>query len=263
MDAVFELAINGMMSFLLIFVRMTGIFVIAPIFGRKNMPTYFKIGFAFMLSLILVNTGKFSVSISYNNIYSYALLIIQEFTVGVILGYVAYLIFSAIYFAGQIIDVQIGFGMVNVIDPMNSTQIPVTANFYYIFAMLIFLLMNGQHMLIKAVYDSYNAIPPGTLGFDSSALLENITRLVKNMMIMGLKISAPIIAAVLVADVALGIIVKTIPQINVFVAGLPIKILVGLIIMLLMIPLFVVIIEAMINNMNDELQNFINLMAPK
>jgi len=262
MDAVLGLALNGMISFLLILVRITGIFVIAPIFGRKNMPTYFKIGFAFMISLILVNTAKFTVPVFYNNIFSYVLLIIQEFTVGVILGYVAYLIFSAIYLAGQIIDVQMGFGMVNVYDPVNSTQVPVTANFYYIIAMLIFLLMNGQHMLIKAVFDSYNTIPPGTLGFDSSALLENITRLVKNIMIMGLKISSPIVATVLIADVALGIIMKTIPQINVFVAGLPIKILVGLLIMLLMIPLFVLIVDNMINDINKELQNIIDLMAP-
>ncbi len=146
--------------FLLIFVRITGLFVISPIFSRRNMPGAIKIGFSLMLALILINTLKVQdIHIQYNNILEYVGIIAKEFLTGLTLGYVAYLIFTAVHFAGQIIDMQVGFGMVNVIDPVSNIQVPITANFYYIMAMLLFLVCNGHHVLIKALFESFNTIP--------------------------------------------------------------------------------------------------------
>ena len=126
------LIINGFDMFLLVFVRMTGLFVVAPIFGRKNIPTYFKIGFSFFIALILVNTTAVQVAQYDDNLLSYALLIAKEFIVGLSIGFVAYLVFTAIYIAGEVIDMQIGFGIVNVLDPVSNIQVPVTSNVYFI-----------------------------------------------------------------------------------------------------------------------------------
>lgn len=256
------MAMNAVDVFLLVFVRMTGLFVIAPIFSRRNVPTGIKIGFSFLLAIILMNTVTMPELDSYRNIYQYSLLIAKEFIVGIAIGYVAYLIFIGIYMAGQIIDMQIGFGMVNVIDPMSNIQVPITSNFYFILCMLLFLMANGHHILIKALFESYKFIPLGGAVFGTD-LMNDMLRAFGNIFIIGFKISAPIIAAILVTDIALGVISKTVPQLNVFVVGMPLKILLGLAVMILTIPLFVSIVDMLIHGMSSEMLNFIKDMGLK
>lgn len=248
--------------FLLVFVRMTGLFVIAPIFSRRNIPTALKIGFSFLLALILMNTIEVTDLDNYTNLYQYALLIIKEFIVGITIGYVAYLVFIAIYMAGQVIDMQIGFGMVNVIDPMSNIQIPVTSNFYFILSMLLFLLANGHHLLVRALFESYQYIPIGGAVFNND-LMNDVIRAFGNIFFIGFKISAPIVAAILITDVALGVISRTVPQLNVFVVGMPLKILLGIAVMILTIPLFINIVDVLINGMGSEMLNFIKDMGLK
>lgn len=253
--------INGIDTFLLVFVRMTGLFVISPVFGRRNIPVYFKIGFSLMLSMIMINTLPAVNLDYYNNIYAFTALVFKEFIVGTTLGYVSYLVFSAIYMAGQIIDMQIGFGMVNVLDPISNIQVPITSNFYYIACMMVFLDFNGHHALIKSLFDSYGLVPIGTAAF-STSLMNDIIRVFGNIFIIGFKISAPFIAAILITDITLGVISKTVPQLNFFVVGLPLKVILGLIVMLLTFRMFGSIISALITGMNSEMFNFIKDMAP-
>jgi flagellar biosynthetic protein FliR len=241
---------------------MTGLFVIAPIFGRRNMPVYFKIGFAFLLSLILVNTIKFSQPDYSNSIYEYFILIFREFMVGITIGYVAYVIFSAIYMAGQLIDTQIGFGIVNVLDPVSNIQVPLTANFYYILSMVVLLSVNGHHAIIRALFDSYKSVPLGKAVFNTQ-LLNDVLRVFGSMFLIGFKIAAPIAAAILVVDVALGVISKAIPQMNVFVVGMPLKILVGIVVMMVTIPMFMILLDTLFNGMNSEMLNFLKDMGTK
>lgn len=111
--------LNSVELFLLIFVRMTGLFVIAPIFGR-NMPTYVKIGIALTTAILMASVVKVDHIIEINGYLLYAFYIIKEFIVGLVIGFVAYALFTSIYIAGQIIDMQIGFGMVNVFDPITN-----------------------------------------------------------------------------------------------------------------------------------------------
>jgi len=246
--------------FILILVRMSGLFVISPIFGRRNIPSYFKIGFAFMVSLILVNIVEIPNPDYYDNIYSYVFLVIKEFLVGLSLGFISYAMFSAIYLAGQLIDMQIGFGMVNVLDPISNIQVPITSNFYFILGMLVFLAINGQHVLIKALFDSYNYVQLGSVTINDS-LLEDFIRIFGGMFITGFKIAAPITAAVLISDVTLGILSKTVPQLNVFVVGLPFKTILGIVVMMISIPAFIMLLEALFNDMNSEMYNLLKDMG--
>lgn len=252
--------LNNVELFLLIFVRMTGLFVTAPIFGRKNIPAYFKVGFAFTTAILMANVIKVDSIIATDSFLIYALYIIKEFIVGVVLGYVAYVVFTSIYIAGQIIDMQIGFGMVNVFDPISNIQIPVTANLYFILAMIIFLVTNGHHMLIKALFQSFELVPLGSASI-GPMMIDNIVGIFKQIFTIGFKISAPIVAAIIVTDVVLGIISKTIPQMNVFVLGMPLKILIGIIIIMITIPAFIYIVAMLTDNMNIELFKFIKDMG--
>lgn len=253
---------NQIDVFLLVFIRMTGLFVIAPIFGRRNIPVYFKIGFSFFLALMLVNTVTVPDMSKYTDIFQFAFLVFKEFITGVTIGYVCYLVFTAIYVAGQLIDMQIGFGMVNVIDPLSNIQVPITSNFYSILAMLIFLTVNGHHVLIRAIYNSYTSIPLGGALF-SKNLMNDVLNVFGNIFVIGFKIAAPITAAILISDIALGVISKTIPQINVFVVGMPLKIILGIVVMIVTIPMFIMLLEMLFNDMNSEMLNFIRDLGSK
>lgn len=252
--------LNNVELFLLIFVRMTGLFVTAPIFGRRNIPVYFKIGFAFAAAVLMAGVVKIDHIIETDNFILYAFYIIKEFIVGVIIGYIAYIIFTSIYIAGQMIDMQIGFGMVNVYDPISNIQVPITANLYFILAMIIFLVTNGHHMLVKALFQSFQLVPLGTAAIKPE-LMNNAVDVFQQVFAIGFKIAAPVVAAVFITDVVLGIISKTIPQMNVFILGMPLKIFVGIIIILVTIPTFIYIVATLTDSMNIEIFKFIRNMG--
>lgn len=253
--------VNSVELFLLIFIRMSGLFVIAPIFSRTNVPRYLKIGFSFMLALILVNTIS-NQNIIISNIYEFAALVFREFIVGITLGYVSYTIFTAIYVAGELIDMQIGFGVVNVIDPVSNIQVSISSTFYFVLCMLIFLICRGHHVLIRALFSSYEYVPLGQAVF-GSGLQSRIIEVFGGIFLIAFKIAAPILAAILITDVALGVISKTVPQLNVFVVGMPLKILLGLVVLVFTMPLFISIVETLIRGMDSEMLNFLKNMGPK
>ncbi len=262
MNIPLDILFEKMDIFLLVFVRMSGLFVIAPIFGRRNIPSYFKIGFSFLLAMIVMNTISVSDLEEYNSIYKFFVLLLKEFMVGITLGYVSYLIFTAIYMAGEFIDMRIGFGMVNVLDPISNIQLPITANFYFILTMLIFFILNGHHSLIRGLYESYSWVPIGQAVFGNE-LLSDVIRLFGSIFLLGFKIAAPITAAILITDVALGVISKAVPQLNVFVIGMPLKIALGIIILILTIGIFNGVAGVMIDGMNTEIFKFLEDLSVK
>lgn len=251
--------LNSIDIFLLVLTRMTGLFVVAPIFGKRNIPAYFKVALAFFMAIILVNTQNPGLTEKYSNLWGFGFLIAKELLVGITIGYVSYIIFTSIYVAGQLIDMQIGFGMVNVLDPLSNIQIPVTANFYYIISMMLFLLGNGHHILINALFDSFKIVPLGTAVF-SDALMSDVLRIFGSIFSIGFRISAPVLATILVTDIALGIMAKAVPQLNVFVVGMPMKIIIGLLVMVLTFTTFVAIIEGLTGDVAKEMLRFLNDM---
>lgn len=244
--------VTRMDLFLLVLVRMSGLFILSPIFGRQNMPAIFKIGFSFMLAVIFMNALPIGTETYFQNIYQYMVLIIREFAIGLVMGYITYAVMSAIYVAGQLIDTQVGFGIANVMDPISNIQIPLTSNFYYIFIILVFLLLNGHHMLVRALFQSFEAIPVGQFAVTGEFLTLTIS-IITTMFLVAIKISAPIIAAIFITDIVLGVLSKTMPEMNVFALGMPLKIIIGLLIMMLTVTAAVGIGEGMVSIMEQNL----------
>lgn len=261
-----ELVVGSLLTkieiFILILIRISSLFVVSPLFGRRNLPAVFKIGFSAMVAILLVNVVKLPEAANLNSMYEFSIAAMKEFSIGIILGFVSFLIFSAIYLAGQLIDTQIGFGIVNVIDPVSNIQVPITANFYYTLAMVIFLSINGHHMLIEALVKSYTILPIGAMTV-TDALAAQMTTLMGYLFIIGFKISAPVIAAILICDVALGIMARTMPQMNIFVVGMPLKIMLGLVVLLITIPSFLMILGFMVDSINQQTTAVMNQMVPQ
>ena len=250
--------------FITIFIRIICFFVTAPLFGRKNTPIIIKIGFSLLLTELLRSIMEKSV---FNeqfikvqaNMYYFVLIIFKETILGLMLGFISYAIFTSIYFAGQLIDTEIGFGMVAEIDPLSNIQTPVSSNLYFIIAMVTFLTFKGHHVLIKTLFESFKSIPPGNAVFKDS-LIDNLISIFGSVFIMGFKIAAPITVSILITDISLGIISRAIPQFNVFIVGMPLKIAVGIGIMILSIPILIELLTKMFSEISNETQIFIEGM---
>ena len=217
---------------LLIFVRVIGFFMAIPVISSQNIWGMGRIFLALCVSVALFMSGMATTVYYMDTTLGYVYLILLEFMVGVIIGYVASLIFNLIFFAGQLIDFQIGLTMVNVIDPMTQVQVPIVGNLYYFSLMAIVVVTGGLHAFFETFFYSYTIIPIGTGTVLGNELLAwRVVMLLVESTILAVRIAMPLIGTMMVVNVALGVMVKTVPQMNVFVVGLPLKLLVGLVLL--------------------------------
>lgn len=251
---------NQLGFFLLILVRISGIFITAPIFGSRNIPVYVKAGLSMVLSYILLPMISQNQGALPGQFLPFVLLIIGEFLVGLILGFVSSFIFSAVQMAGQLLDMQIGFGIVNIIDPQSGQQVPLIGNFKYILALVVFLSANGHHILLSALFNSFKLIPVTGVVFQP-ALSELIVDMVFGIFIIALKISLPVLVALFLTDIALGILARTMPQMNIFVVGVPGKIIVGIFILILALPVYIAFLEVGFRGMYQDIYRLLAILS--
>ncbi|NLU09630.1 MAG: flagellar type III secretion system protein FliR [Tepidanaerobacter acetatoxydans] len=247
MNVNYEIAL---IKYLLILFRCLGFLILTPVFGRREIPLQIKIGLAALLSFIvypIIPELKLN-----SNLWIVAAGILRELMAGITMGYAAFLLFSSLYLAGGIIDLEMGFGMVNVLDPQSNTQVPLMGNYYYILTILLFLTVNGHHMLISTIIKSYDLLPLGEPVY-RKGLLNVIMISFKDMFILGVQIALPITAIIFLTDLSLGIIARTVPQMNVFIVGLPLKIAIGMIGMIIVFPMYLVILDYIYNGTYEKI----------
>ncbi|TZE83339.1 flagellar biosynthetic protein FliR [Calorimonas adulescens] len=250
--------ITWVVNFLLLFSRILGITILNPIFSRREIPYVVKIGLSLFLTLILKNLIP-EISIT-DNIVEFSVILIKEFLIGLIIGFVSFLFFHAIYIAGELIDMSMGFGIVNVLDIQNNVQVPIMGNFLYILSLLIFIMINGHYYFISAIFDSYKFIPMGVLVVNDNFLQFFINAFIKVFSI-GFKLSAPVVITILLVDIALGILSRTVPQMNVFMVGMPLRVLVGIITMMIALPVFIFSLNALFDGSFEGIYNIIKIIG--
>jgi len=212
---------------ILVFTRIAAMFSVVPIFGAKNTPLMTKIGFVFFISLILVPLQYESFGLQIDTFLQFGEYIIIEMVIGFSMGLVTLIILNTFYLAGSLVDRNIGFAMVSVISAQDESQLPVSANLYYIFALMIFISSNFHHKLIIVISDSYRVFPIGTNPL-IGLIVYDYVEVLSYSFVMGFKMAAPFILTVLIANILLGLLSKAMPGMNVFLIGMPLKILVGL-----------------------------------
>lgn len=241
----------------LVFARVSGIFLLTPIFGSKNIPKMTKIGLAGFMTYIAIPLVSVSETMNIINIYQLLYFILMEFFIGLVFGFVSLLILTSINVAGVIIDRNIGFAMVNVINPQDETNIPITANVFTVVAMLVFIINDFHHILIKAVLYSFNVIP---IGYETVNLLliDKVIEILRTSFILGFKMAAPIVITILATNILLGVLARAMPQMNVFIVGMPLKIFIGLITIFIVLPLYFGIFNNIFEIMFDYIKDFIS-----
>lgn len=246
--------------FLLVFVRVTSFFIMMPLFSYRNIPTTHKIGFGLFLAWIMFYTIDAPI-LEING--EYLLLVMKEALVGLMVGFIAYLILSAIQIAGGLIDFQMGFAIANVIDPQTGAQSPLTGQYLYTISLLFLLSVNGHHLLLDGIYYSYQFVPldQAWIPFGSESLILFIVKSFSAMFMIALQMSLPVVASLFLVDVALGIVARTVPQLNVFVVGLPLKIGVSFIVLIAVMAVMFGVVSQLFEYMLVTMRSLMDLIG--
>ncbi|NLJ79469.1 MAG: flagellar biosynthetic protein FliR [Firmicutes bacterium] len=235
-----EVSLTDFVAFMLALIRLTTFFAVIPLFSMRNVPLPAKIGLAALFSLAV--RPSFRTELDLESLSVLAVLSLQEVAVGLVLGLVVILVFAIVTFAGHYTDTPLGFGMASVFDPSLGGQIPVFSQFYHIVAALVFFGADAHLWLLQAFSRSFSAIPFGR-GISAESSFALFMDLTQQIFSIGLRIALPIVATILLTDIGLGIVIRAVPQINVFVLGFPVKIAVGLLVAVFAIPAVVVVIS--------------------
>ena len=246
-------------AFILIFIRIAIILFLLPIFGSSMVYARMKAGLALIITVVLFPVIKPDLELFPENLLSGVNLVLSECIIGMIIGLIIRMFFASIQLAGELIGFQMGFGIINVLDPQTGVQASIIAQFGYWVAMLVFLILNGHHILLKGLKESFDIINVGSIEL-SQGLFKTVVDSSSHMFLLAIKIGAPAIAALLFVSAAFGICAKFTPQMNILIVAFPIKIVVGLIFFGLSLEILLRILKGYLGNFDTALVYIMNLM---
>jgi flagellar biosynthetic protein FliR len=210
-------------TFLIVTSRVAGFIGAIPVISSAQAPGRIKTALVVAISLAVFPVMSGAVpDISFSPL-PFMLLIISELLLGLLLGLVARLIFTAVEFGATVIGYQMGFAAAEVFDPQNQRQVALISQFQNIFAILIFLAINGHHLFLQTAIRSYELLPPGQLDLSGQAV-PYLMELASHMFSIGVQFSAPVLAVLLLSGLILGVLARVFPQLNVFLLSFPINI---------------------------------------
>ncbi len=245
---------------LFIIMRMSGFVLLNPIFGRNGIPRQFKAGFILMLSWMVYGVyGGGTVTVP-ATILELSLRLILELGLGLMFGVVMRFFLYIPEQAGELVDTQMGMSMARSYDPTSQVQATVTANLLNIMALLLFFAANGHVTLLRIMLTSSDIVPFGAVAIGREAIW-HVVELFVECVLLAVKLGLPILGAELLGQLGMGVLMKVIPQINVFSINIELKVLIGLFMLLFLIaPMGNFLLEAEAQ-MLDELRNLLALAS--
>lgn len=234
--------------FLLVMARFSGLVLTAPILGSNNVPIQAKIGLIGMGAYLVTPTLPLLDDPIPGEALPFALMAAGELIIGLIIGLVMQIVFAAIQVAGQVMDMQSGFGLINVFNPALGTQVPLFGFFFFILAVLFLLVTNGHHMMIRALVSTFDRIPIGGFSPDV-AVMGQVAAWASLMFYDAVLIAAPVVAAMMLAYVTMGLMGRVVPQLHLFVVGFPLTIAAGLLVVALSIGFYLSYLDGMFYEM--------------
>lgn len=219
----------SMWIYFFIFFRLIGIVLFIPLFSSQFLPVHMKVFITLFISYLILPSVSETLPVN-SSIGTVVYYMVLNFLIGITIGFITNILFYAVQFAGETIGMQMGFSVANVFDPLSNDEISILSEFSFLFSVLFFFIIKGPLILYTLVIDSFNKIPViFNLNFENYSLF---SQKLFDVIIIGVKLSMPVIAFMILIKVALGIVSRLIPQVNVFMVGIPIEILVGFLLFL-------------------------------
>ena len=246
--------------FLFILLRVSAMTLTVPVFDSRNIPAVFKMGLCFTITLVLYPIVRLEPVAFGPSVIHYAIGIACEVVTGVIIGFLIRLVFTGVQLAGELAAFQMGFSVASVIDPTSGSQVPIISQLVYMFAILIFLTTNAHHWVLRALVESFTLIPP--YGFHSSGdLMTRLTQAGAEMFENAVRAGSPVIVSLLLISLGLGLVGRTVPQMNVFMVATPVNILIGFLFLSLSLPMMMSFLSQLLNEIGKELVQIMKLMG--
>lgn len=218
---------------LFIFIRITAFMVISPVFSQKGIPNITKMILA--AALMIVTISSVSNFDPIDNLFLFAFVVWKEVLFGLAMGFLSQLVFTGVEIAGQMIDFQVGFSMAQAFDPTFGMMTSQYGKLYYWLTLMMVFLTNLHHYLIKGVINSFQLVPIGAVNMEGTTV-EGVIKLFSLTFEMAINLAAPLVVSAVIVDLLLGMLSRTIPQINVLMMGMPMKTTISFIMFLLILP---------------------------
>lgn len=262
MEGLWEWIMGNFVAYLMVTARVSGIFTFNPIFSRQNVPTRIKVGSTLVLAVVTMNYMGDSLVYTDSGIFPLVMNLGKELLVGLILGFFVNLILTVIIYAGDVMDTQIGFSMAKAMDPSTGIQMPLFANFFYYIFILYFFIVGGHLKYIELFVKSYDVLPFGySFTPDTLNLVKFIVDYMGSVLTLAVKFAMPILAAELITEFIIGVMMRAVPTIQIFVLNIQLKIVVGMLVLLAVAKPMSDFLEYLLNIMFRNLDSMIGLIG--
>ena len=245
--------------FFLVFIRITALYFTAPFFSNTDIPSYIRAGFAFFTALIVYPVVNEYIPLYPDvNATAFFINVLNQVIIRVIIGIIAQIFYLIIQVSGQYYTMQIGFGMINTLDPMSMIEVSIIGSFQGVIGLMLFLLIGGHHFLIYAIVKSFSFFPLFNMSL-AAFTAESMTDIVSKMFYLGFMYSIPVMGIIFIMTLILGILAKIAPQMNLLMLGFPLNILVGLSMLLILQSILFEISRDIFANMFEYINQFLNV----
>lgn len=246
-------------KFILVFFRIVSVLWLVPVLSSRYISALFKAGLSILIAFLLYGSVSVTPAIL-NDPYVFALLVAREILIGLTISFIVRIIFSAVSVAGDIISIQAGFSFAQFMDPFSMTQASVVTQVKNLLAIMIFFAMDAHYILFKALSTSFKLLPIGSASF-REPLLNYLISSTAKIFSLGFKIGSPIIVTLFLMELAFGMLARMLPQVNIFIEGVPIKILVTTVLLSFSLAIIAPVIAGLFKGMEGDFMRVIRIMG--
>lgn len=252
--------VDQFQAYLISTVRVAALLAAMPVFSGGQIPAKVRVCLILVITLALFPVLRpFAAGVDLTPLVV-AIVVCQEALMGILIGLLARFIFIAAEFGGTVIGYQMGFAAANIFDPQNQTQVSIISQMQNVFAILVFITIDAHHVFIRAIVESFHLLPPGKLDFNGDAI-PYLLEAAGNIFVLGVKISAPILAVLLLSGLVLGLMARIFPQLNVFMLSFPVNIALAFIAMSLTLDLTVALMNQEFNSLSLDILEVFHLFV--
>ena len=230
-----ELMIEKLLGFVMVLTRISAFFMVLPVFGWKSIPVRIKVAITMLLTIFFSMIIPIPINAGQVSSVKAVLLIVNEATYGLALGLIVMCVFAAVKFSGRIIERQMGLAMAQILDPLTGERAQPLGSLMEMIFVLLFLSANGHHLFLLIISRSYESFPAGSMP-TIPVLTEGIIKAGSTMILHGLKLAAPILAAFLLLMVILAVLARMVPEMNILFISLPLRVGLGLLMVAIFLP---------------------------
>lgn len=253
------IALPQLEIFFLVFVRTLALLVAIPLFDNRAVPIVIKAGLALAVSVLVLPLLAAEGVSAPGDVLPFGIKVCGEIMVGIAIGFTVRLLFAAVQLAGQFVGFQMGFAVANVLDPQTSSQVSVIGMLFNILAVLLFFALDAHHWFVRALVESFRIVPPLQMHLEG-ALFSRVVDMSGTMFGAAVKIGAPVMVALLLTSVGLGLMAKVVPQMNVFIVAFPLQIGIGFLVIGLSLPFLVVFLREGFNGMGKTMMDLLQAL---